>query len=75
MDAGRAVSMTTEQETTVWATSLPPWWRSLASAQVCVCVCVTKLTNTKSKSNVGHIYCSHRKRRMVLSELQQSVDQ
>lgn len=38
MDAGRAVSMTTERETTAWATSLPPWWRSLASAQVCVCV-------------------------------------
>lgn len=37
MDAGKAVSMTTEQAMIGWATSLPPWWRSSASAQVCVC--------------------------------------
>lgn len=46
MDAGKAVSMTTEQETIGWATSLRQWWRSSASAQVgvhsyvCVCQCV-----------------------------------
>lgn len=42
-DAGKAASMTTEQEMIGWATSLPQWWRSSASAQVCVhfyvCVC------------------------------------
>lgn len=47
MDAGKAVSMTTAQETTGWATSLPLWWRSSANAQVCVhsnvCVSVSVL--------------------------------
>lgn len=34
MDAGKAVSMTTGQEMTAWATFHPPWWRSSANAQV-----------------------------------------
>lgn len=33
-DAGKAVSMTTGQEMTAWATFHPPWWRSSANAQV-----------------------------------------
>lgn len=40
MDAGKAVSTTTELGMIGWATSLLPWWRSSAREQVCVCTSV-----------------------------------
>lgn len=61
MDAGKAVSMTTAQETTGWATSLPLWWRSSANAQVCVhsnvCVCECVGVTMKIVTQLAVVKC------------------
>lgn len=78
-DAGKAVSMTTEQETIVWGTSHPLWWRSSASAQVCECVwedtsvcafeserwagLIFSFLKVLTKSKISHIACLHLRRR------------
>src|SRR4029434_3105514 len=57
MDAGKAVSMTTGQEMTAWATSPQTWWRS-SRGQVCHHTPQTR-THTHTHTTHTHTHTHH----------------